>query len=260
MPRIPLATTATLAATAAAHAQLTAQDTLAAYQAATSGWTATLQNFDGLGTPGPIPITSLPGITSVTSVDRFGAAAPVEVRADSSIPFPMFQAPTQSQPNFMSITMIPPTYATGIITLDFALPQNGLGFFVMDSSPLDTFRIDLYNGANSVGSVSSATPRNKQFFGVTSVAPFTRAVLTSNSTFDSWGLDDLRWASTAAACYANCDGSTAPPVLNVNDFNCFLNRFAAGDSYANCDASTAPPVLNVNDFNCFLNRFAAGCD
>jgi len=60
-------------------------------------------------------------------------------------------------------------------------------------------------------------------------------------------------------CYANCDGGTTPPVLNVNDFLCFLNKFAAGDPYANCDASTTPPVLNVNDFLCFLNQFAAGC-
>ncbi|MBL9032822.1 MAG: hypothetical protein JNM80_14095 [Phycisphaerae bacterium] len=65
-----------------------------------------------------------------------------------------------------------------------------------------------------------------------------------------------------AACYANCDGSTAPPFLNINDFVCFLNYFAgggAGEQYANCDASTTPPVLNVNDFVCFLNRFSAGC-
>jgi glucose/arabinose dehydrogenase len=61
------------------------------------------------------------------------------------------------------------------------------------------------------------------------------------------------------ACYANCDGSTATPALNVLDFNCFLNAFASGDPYANCDASTAPPVLNVLDFNCFLNRFAEAC-
>jgi probable HAF family extracellular repeat protein len=60
-------------------------------------------------------------------------------------------------------------------------------------------------------------------------------------------------------CYANCDGSTAQPVLNVLDFNCFLNRFTAGDAYANCDGSTSPPALNVLDFNCFLNRFTAGC-
>jgi probable HAF family extracellular repeat protein len=62
-----------------------------------------------------------------------------------------------------------------------------------------------------------------------------------------------------AACYANCDASTAAPVLNVLDFNCFLNRFSSGDSYANCDGSTAAPVLNVLDFNCFLNRFTSGC-
>jgi hypothetical protein len=62
-----------------------------------------------------------------------------------------------------------------------------------------------------------------------------------------------------AVCYANCDGSTIAPMLNVLDFNCFLNKFAAGDPYANCDGSTTAPVLNVLDFNCFLNKFAAGC-
>lgn len=61
------------------------------------------------------------------------------------------------------------------------------------------------------------------------------------------------------ACYANCDGSSISPVLNVNDFSCFLNKYAAGDAYANCDGSSNPPVLNVNDFNCFLNKYAAGC-
>ncbi|MEX2217707.1 MAG: M1 family aminopeptidase [Phycisphaerales bacterium] len=60
-------------------------------------------------------------------------------------------------------------------------------------------------------------------------------------------------------CYANCDGSSAPPILNVADFGCFLTKYAAGDPYANCDASTAPPILNVADFGCFLTRYAAGC-
>jgi len=66
-------------------------------------------------------------------------------------------------------------------------------------------------------------------------------------------------STVGALCYANCDQSTAAPVLNVLDFNCFLNRFSAGDAYANCDGSTVSPVLNVLDFNCFLNRFAVGC-
>ena len=36
------------------------------------------------------------------------------------------------------------------------------------------------------------------------------------------------WPTGSSACYPNCDGSTTPPVLNVLDFACFLNRFAAG--------------------------------
>lgn len=61
------------------------------------------------------------------------------------------------------------------------------------------------------------------------------------------------------ACYANCDGSTLPPILNVADLSCFLNRFAAAAPYANCDGSSSPPVLNIVDFSCFINAFAAGC-
>jgi hypothetical protein len=64
---------------------------------------------------------------------------------------------------------------------------------------------------------------------------------------------------TAGGCYANCDNSTTTPVLNVADFTCFLQRYAAGESYANCDNSTTPPVLNVADFTCFLQQYAAGC-
>lgn len=60
-------------------------------------------------------------------------------------------------------------------------------------------------------------------------------------------------------CYANCDGTTVAPILNANDFLCFLNRYAAGESYANCDGSTVAPVLNANDFQCFLNKYSAGC-
>ncbi len=33
---------------------------------------------------------------------------------------------------------------------------------------------------------------------------------------------------TTAPCYVNCDNSTANPILNANDFQCFLNKFAAG--------------------------------
>ena len=64
---------------------------------------------------------------------------------------------------------------------------------------------------------------------------------------------------TPNLCYANCDGSTLAPALNVADFSCFLQRFARGNIYANCDGSTDAPILNVADFTCFLTHFAAGC-
>lgn len=69
-------------------------------------------------------------------------------------------------------------------------------------------------------------------------------------------------------CYANCDGSTQTPILNVEDFTCFINAFAQAlglpygqqvTNYANCDGSTQSPVLNVEDFTCFINAFAQGC-
>jgi serine protease AprX len=85
-----------------------------------------------------------------------------------------------------------------------------------------------------------------------------------SNEFRGWHVDNIRLtgpvnAGCVAACYANCDASTAQPILNVGDFTCFLQRFAAGESYANCDASTSAPVLNVGDFTCFLQRFAQGC-
>jgi hypothetical protein len=66
-------------------------------------------------------------------------------------------------------------------------------------------------------------------------------------------------ATTGSGCYANCDSSTQLPFLNVQDFSCFLTKYAAGNSYANCDNSTQIPVLNVQDFSCFLTKYAAGC-
>jgi hypothetical protein len=88
------------------------------------------------------------------------------------------------------------------------------------------------------------------------------AFSTIATTVPNTALRGIAFAPAAVSepvCYANCDGSTSVPFLNVNDFVCFQTRFAAGDSYANCDGSTTPPVLNVNDFICFQGSFAAGC-
>jgi hypothetical protein len=78
----------------------------------------------------------------------------------------------------------------------------------------------------------------------------------------------LRVTQASSSCYANCDNSTAAPLLTAADFACFMNEFAAAQllppaqqvhHYANCDGSTTSPVLNINDFVCFVERFASGC-
>ncbi len=61
-------------------------------------------------------------------------------------------------------------------------------------------------------------------------------------------------------CYADCDTSTGVGVLDIFDFLCFGNRFAAGDPYAcDCDTTTGLGVCDIFDFLCFGNAFNAGC-
>ena len=96
----------------------------------------------------------------------------------------------------------------------------------------------------------------------TGVASFslTNVVLTPSILVGSLVFDSGSAALTKVyVCPANCDGSTTAPVLNVLDFSCFLQKFAAGEPLSNCDCSTTEPTLNVADFTCFLHEFAAGC-
>jgi hypothetical protein len=72
-------------------------------------------------------------------------------------------------------------------------------------------------------------------------------------------VDDVSLVGSGPACYPNCDSSTTVPFLNVQDFSCFLTKYASGNPYANCDNSTVPPTLNVQDFSCFLVKYATGC-
>ncbi len=122
-------------------------------------------------------------------------------------------------------------------------------------------RIAIYNGVCPSGP-GTAIAGNDNFCGTASKVTWNTQyhqtyTIRIGGAGNSVGTGTIVLA--CSGCYANCDGSTTPPALNINDFTCFLNKFAAGDSYANCDNSTTPPTLNINDFTCFLNRFAAGC-
>jgi hypothetical protein len=91
--------------------------------------------------------------------------------------------------------------------------------------------------------------------------------------YRGWHVDNIRITATGTsctdvACYANCDGSTAPPAVNTGDFTCFLQQYSTAVTlpsaqqqahYANCDGSTTFPQVNTADFTCFLQKYAAGC-
>lgn len=61
-------------------------------------------------------------------------------------------------------------------------------------------------------------------------------------------------------CYADCDTSTGLEVLDVFDFLCFLNHFAANDLYAcKCDVGSGPNTCDIFDLLCSQNAYDAGC-
>ena len=83
--------------------------------------------------------------------------------------------------------------------------------------------------------------------------------LFNGSPSGMFNLVEINANPPAPTCYANCDGSSVAPVLNANDFQCFIDRYVGGTAYANCDGSSVAPVLNANDFQCFINKYVAGC-
>lgn len=138
-----------------------------------------------------------------------------------------------------------------IIVGDYMLASNGASrAFLWTAS---TGIVDLGAYASSVGVY--LTGRTLQ--SATGVSADGSAVVG----FGSFNGDSRAWlvSGLSRPCYPNCDGSTGAPALNVQDFTCFLQRFATGNAYANCDGSTGTPVLNVQDFTCFLQKFAQGC-
>ncbi len=133
--------------------------------------------------------------------------------------------------------------AAGAVTATRLARWNGSAWSALGSAGAE----GADNTVLALASVASANARGLYIGGT-----FNAVGGVSSSRF-------ARWECQQGLCYANCDESVAAPILNVADFTCFLQRFAAGQPYANCDASTAQPVLNVADFTCFLQRFAAGC-
>jgi hypothetical protein len=232
------------------------------------------------------------------SIDGYNDPDPDRLfRIDSATGAGTLVGPTGFNWNFRSVTWDPSTstlYAatdnslytvdrvTGAATLLYsisapnldqltALAADGHGnAYFTDIGNTDLFRLDLAtHQATFIGSVGGsgnwfqdlAFDSSGRLWGArldSFVYTIDLATAAATSRY-SGNYTGLVFTGGAPACYANCDGSTTPPALNINDFVCFQSLFAAGDSVANCDGSTTPPTLNINDFVCFQSAFAAGC-
>jgi hypothetical protein len=116
------------------------------------------------------------------------------------------------------------------------------------------------------GGISGATTPMLSLSGITAALAGEYSVRVSNSCGATVSSSAL--LTVLEPCYANCDQSLTAPILNIDDFSCYLTAYANAQAlpqaeqlnhYANCDGSTAEPALNIDDFVCFMNRFAMGC-
>ncbi|MCH8270364.1 MAG: SBBP repeat-containing protein, partial [Planctomycetes bacterium] len=93
--------------------------------------------------------------------------------------------------------------------------------------------------------------------GGVAVAGTTRGSLGGPNAGD---IDAFVARFTVDSCYADCNKTAGPRVLDLFDFLCFQDSFVNREPYAcDCDISTGPIVCDIFDFLCFQNAFVAGC-
>jgi len=154
------------------------------------------------------------------------------------------------------------------LELTFSTPVNRVGMYLCGSQ--DTiYTLRVFNASGIIAETLTrpgiTTPVGTNIFlGIERPELITRVQVSAFRPQPGIGpanffVDDVRFEQWPPTCYPNCDASTSSPILNANDFLCFLSAFAENQPYANCDGTTSPPAHNVNDFICFLTAFATGC-
>ncbi|MCA9278413.1 MAG: hypothetical protein H6815_07115 [Phycisphaeraceae bacterium] len=121
-----------------------------------------------------------------------------------------------------------------------------------ESAPGNGIWLDMDEGPNSFYGIFSGTTTNEltisdavadRSFALRCVAVSSCGGVMSNT-------------AQYSVCYANCDNSAGSHPLNIFDYICFGNAYAAGDPYADCDGNS---TLNIFDYICFGNAYGTGC-
>jgi hypothetical protein len=230
-------------------------------------------NFDFY--PGPDGILGTPDDIPIVAPSTFAAQPEQLTNQFASVGVLFVPDPAENDKNEILIStsfQVPPTAtppnllaSSGTRTIEgiFTIPVTEVGAILGISGGAD--RLDIYDQSNNLlGSVVG----DDTFETLVSSVPIYRFVISPVASTTP-AIDNFTFVTAGpSGCYANCDGSTIEPILNVDDFTCFINEYAAAQNlpheqqvsaYANCDGSTIAPALNVDDFTCFINQYAQGC-
>ncbi len=199
-------------------------------------------------------------VTNFAAGDRVLIASPAFVNSTSPVCTPDFTFKNLIPPSYLVAGRL--TFEDDFGTIYWSLAWGGAAYTgsnlgSLTNSPSGNF------GPPFGGPCPTGSTQALKFLGAAAAAAGANstdyALTVGAAVFTNNARANFTVVAGPAPCYANCDASTGTPNLTANDFQCFLNKFAAGESYANCDASTGTPNLTANDFQCFLNKFAAGC-
>ncbi|MCA9278023.1 MAG: hypothetical protein H6815_04455 [Phycisphaeraceae bacterium] len=146
------------------------------------------------------------------------------------------------------------TAAFDAVTYDITFNRNVTQFGAEIGDFNGNLRVTLRDAAdNVVGIADSTSNTNSGAIFFRSSCPFRSAEVDVASAAGNFVMTEIWTEAAPANCYADCDQNG---TLNIFDYICFGNAYAAGQAYADCDGSGS---LNIFDYICFGNKYAAGC-
>ncbi len=155
------------------------------------GGAVTTEDFESYSA-GTVITNQLTDIALVTT-DGDNGSVQAEIGSIAGLPFPMTNGlPTSSGDRFLSSELASGVFASAGLNFMLVGGTSGVGFYVVDGSPLGGFKIDIFNGAVLVDTATfGAQTLPSSFIGLTSTQTFDSFAIDSLSDVDSWGIDDL---------------------------------------------------------------------
>ncbi len=169
-------------------------------------------------------------------------------------------------------TDFPEVNTTGVsVVLEFGRPLEAWGAEFWGASSGERLDVEFLDSGGATLAVMGATKNSSlenEFLGYVASPGSEIHYVRFKSRYrrlgtggEGFGMDDMVAKFTDnPTCYADCDTFSGSGTLDIFDFLCFQNRFAAQDPWAcDCDTGSGFGICDAFDFLCYQNAFAAGC-